>query len=423
MLLVVRQRAFALLWSAGLISRVGDWMLFAALPFYVYARTGSALATGPMFIAETVPPIALGSVAGVFVDRWDHRQTIIAADLARGALLLLLLAAQARGALPLIYVVALLQSAIGQFFWPARGALVPRVVGEEHLQAANALGSLADNLPRLVGPAVGGLLLGLVGLPGVVVADSASFVLSAGLVALIPAPPFPGGTGGQRDALTSPHVTARARWTAFWREWMEGVRIMRGDRTLTALFVAQGVAMAGQGIFEVLRVPFIRDVLHGDAGVFGLLVSIEGVGGLLGGALVGAVGRVIAPGRLLALGVATVAILMLIGVNIPVLPLAVALFAIAGLPMVTWLVSSQTVAQGAAPDRYRGRVLGAYGTMTALATVGGMAVASLGGTHAAVRPLLNVAAGLHVAAAVLAFTLLRTISPLASADDAVAEAV
>ena len=109
--------------------------------------------------------------------------------------------------------------------------------------------------------------------------------------------------------------------------------------------------MAGQGIFEILRVPFIRDVLHGDAAVFGLLVSVEGVGGLLGGALLGAVGRVITPGYLLTLGVAIVAALMFIGVNIPLLPLAVAMFAIAGLPMVAWLVSSQTLVQGAATDR------------------------------------------------------------------------
>ncbi len=105
------------------------------------------------------------------------------------------------------------------------------------------------------------------------------------------------------------------------------------------------------------------------------------------------------------------------------LPLAVGLFAVAGLPMVAWLVSSQTVAQGATPDRYRGRVFGAYGTTTALATVVGMALASVSGTHAAMAPLLNVASGLHVAAAVLAFALPRAVSPAASIDDALAEAV
>ncbi len=417
-LTLLRRRDFALLWSAGFISRLGDWMLFAALPFYVYARTGSALATGAMFIAETVPTILLGSVAGVFVDRWDHRRTMVAAAAARGALLLLLLAAQARDALPLVYVVALLQSAIGQFFWPARGALVPRLIGEERLQAANALASLGDNLPRLVGPAIGGVLLGLVGLSGVVLADSASFLLSAGLVALIAVAPL-----DRETCVPAARVAALTRWTAFWREWAEGLRIVRGNRALTTLFAVQGVAMVGQGIFEVLRVPFIRDVLHGNAQVFGLLVSIEAVGGLLGGALVGAAGHVLAPGRLLALAVAMVAMLMLVGVNVPILPLAVGLFAVAGLPMVAWLVSSQTVAQGAAPDRYRGRVFGAYGTTTALATVGGMALASVGGTHAAIAPLLNVAGGLHVAAAVLAFALPRAAGPEASIDDALAEAV
>ncbi len=412
---LLRQRNFALLWSAGVVSRIGDWMLFAALPFYVYARTDSALATGLMFIVETVPPIVLGSIAGVFVDRWDRRQTMIVADLARGALLLPLLAVQSRAALPVIYVVALLQAALGQFFAPARGALVPRVVGEEHLMAANALGALGDNLPRLAGPAIGGLLLGLVGLPGVVVADSASFLLSAALVTAISLTPLP--TEEHRPMRT----TARARRPAFRREWTDGLQVVRRDRALTALFLVQAAAMAGQGIFEVLRVPFIRDVLHGDAAVFGLLVSIEGVGGLLGGALIGVAGRVIAPGRLLTLGVAAVAALICVGVNIAILPLAVALFAIAGLPMVAWLVSSQTLVQGAATDRSRGRVLGAYGTTTALATLGGMALASATGTHANVVPLLNVAGGLHALAALLAFALLRTDTSIAAPDDALAD--
>lgn len=415
-MILLRQRNFALLWSAGFISRVGNWMLFAALPFYVYARTGSALATGLMFIAETVPPIMLGSIAGVFVDRWDRRRTMIVADLARGALLLPLLAVQSRAALPVIYVVALLQAALGQFFVPARGALVPRVVGEGQLMAANALSALGDNLPRLTGPAIGGLLLGLVGLPGVVVVDSASFLLSAALVTAISLTPRPG------EETRPLRTTARTRRPAFGRAWREGLRTVRRDRTLTALFLVQATAMAGQGIFEVLRVPFIRDVLHGNAAVFGLLVSIEGVGGLLGGTLLGAFGRVIAPGRLLALGVAVVAALMFIGVNIPLLPLAVAVFAIAGLPMVAWLVSSQTLAQGAATDGSRGRVLGAYGTTTALATLGGMVLASATGTHATVVPLLNVAGGLHAGAALLAFALLRASTPVAAPADTLADA-
>jgi len=76
MLAALRQRNFALLWFGQLISLLGDWILFVALPFYIYTLTGSTLATGIMFMVQTLPRLFLGSVAGVFVDRWNRRRTM-----------------------------------------------------------------------------------------------------------------------------------------------------------------------------------------------------------------------------------------------------------------------------------------------------------------------------------------------------------
>ena len=87
MFVLLRQRNYALLWSSQLISQIGNWALFAALPFYVFQLTGSVLATGIMFAVEVIPRILFGSVAGVFVDRWDRRWTMIGANVARGLLL------------------------------------------------------------------------------------------------------------------------------------------------------------------------------------------------------------------------------------------------------------------------------------------------------------------------------------------------
>src|ERR687896_2528980 len=106
MLAVLRQRDFSLLWFGGVLSVVGDYFLFVALPFFVYERTGSALATGAMFVAETLPRLLFGSVAGVFVDRWDRKRTMVLADLSRALILLPLLLVAAGGALALVYAVA-----------------------------------------------------------------------------------------------------------------------------------------------------------------------------------------------------------------------------------------------------------------------------------------------------------------------------
>src|SRR5215207_8565496 len=188
MLAVLRQRNFALLWAGGLISMLGDWLLFIALPFYIYDLTGSTLATGAMFIAETLPILLFGSIGGVFADRWDRKKTMIVADLLRAGLLLLLLVVRSPEWLWAIYLVVFVQSSVGQFFNPAKGALIPQLVDESQLMPANSLNSLGVELTRLIGAPLGGALMALMGLESVVVVDCVSFVVSALLIGLIATP-------------------------------------------------------------------------------------------------------------------------------------------------------------------------------------------------------------------------------------------
>ena len=106
MLAVLRQRNFALLWFGGLISMTGDWVLFIGLPIYIYQLSGSALATSLMFMAQIVPRILLGSLAGVFVDRWDRRQILVVTNLLLALGLLPLMLVRSVEWLWLVYVIA-----------------------------------------------------------------------------------------------------------------------------------------------------------------------------------------------------------------------------------------------------------------------------------------------------------------------------
>src|SRR5258708_7928294 len=152
MLAVLRQRNFALLWFGQLISLTGDYVLIVALPFYTYQLTGSVLATGIMFLVQALPGLFLGSLAGVFVDRWDRRWTMIASDLLRAGVLLFLLLARSRDLVWIIYVVALTEQLISLFFIPAKGAIIPNIVAEQHLLPANSFNSSSDAVPPLVCP-------------------------------------------------------------------------------------------------------------------------------------------------------------------------------------------------------------------------------------------------------------------------------
>ena len=370
MLAVLRQRDFSLLWFGGVLSVIGDYFLFIALPFFVYERTGSVLATGAMFAAETVPRLLFGSVAGVFVDRWDRKRTMVISDLSRALILLPLLVVAAGGPLALVYAVAFVEASVSMLFLPAKSATIPNLVAERDLTAANSLDSLSEEVPSLVGPLLGGALLGIVGLSGLVLLDVGTYLASALLISMIGAP-----TAAPDE---EPDVTAEvavSAWANALKEWLGGLRLIGRDRSIAVLFGVISVATVGEGAVTVLWIIFFRDVLGSGAQEFGYFIAAYGVGGILGGILLGWSSRLIDETRLFALSLIANGLLLIAIFNIAVLPVMVALAVLAGVTVVGWFVTSQTLLQKWVPDRYRGRVFGAYETTQALTLLVGMGVA------------------------------------------------
>ena len=282
MLAVLRQRGFALLWLAGLVSQLGDWALFIALPFWVYERTGSVPATGVTLALYNVPRLLLSPVAGVLVDRCDRRRTLITADLCSAALLLpLLLASSPVGVpvLPVVYAVVFAQACVVHVVGPASGALVPLVVAAPQLVAANALTTLTGGVARLAGPSLGGALLGLAGFEAVVVVDAASFLVSAALVALVavrpataaPAaavdPPAPLRPAGHAHPTGSPGTGVGPHPMHLWADLGQGLRLIAGVRRLRGVLCANGLVMVGYGAVTVLlAAERARPLGPGEAG-------------------------------------------------------------------------------------------------------------------------------------------------------------
>ena len=217
MLAVLRQRNFSLLWFGSVLSIIGDYFLFVALPFFVYEQTGSTLATGTMFAAQTLPRLLFGSVAGVFVDRWDRKKTMVFSDLLRALILLPLLLVVIGGPIALVYAVAFVEAAVSMFFLPAKSAIIPSLVAERDLTAANSLYSLTEDIPSLVGALLGGALLGLIGLSGLVLLDIATYLASALLISLVVAPPS--ASDDEPEGTTEAYVSA---WTNAVGEWLDG---------------------------------------------------------------------------------------------------------------------------------------------------------------------------------------------------------
>lgn len=399
MLALMRQRNVCLLVSAGLISSFGDTVLDIALPFYIYDVTHSAFATGAMFIASTLPVLLIGSVAGVFVDRWDRKRLMVSADLGRVGLMLALLIVHSQETVWIAYVVAFSESAVARFFTPAKSALIPRLVAPEHLTAANALDSMSGNVVNLIAPTVGGAVQVLAGLHGVVLVDSVSFLLSGVLIARLSVPLSARKVSSATDLSLS-------TWGQVWHEWGEGLRLVRKERLVVTVFVVMGLAMLGQGLLTALNVVFVRTVLHGTAQVFGWMVTAAGVGGLLGGLAVTRIKDRITPTALMVLGFEAAGLIVVVRTNVPNLPLFLVLTALAPLFITGLAVGMQTLLQRVVPDHFRGRVFAAFGTTTSVLVLVGLGMGSVLGEHLGAVPVLDLAGVLFMGAGLVTLLLL-----------------
>ena len=413
MLVALRQRNFALLWFGQLISLTGDYVLIVALPFYTYQLTGSVLATGVMFLVQALPGLFLGSLAGVFVDRWDRRWTMIASDLLRAGVLLFLLLVRSRDLVWIIYAVAFTEQLISLFFIPAKGAIIPNLVEEQHLMAANSLNSTSDAITRLVGPPLGGALLALLGLSSTVFVDSVSYLVSAVMILLIsmPARLLPAGEALAVDQKEETEQKTKSSMlvtlVGVWREWLDGLRLVIHERILLTLFVAGAIIMLSQGIINVLIVVFVKAILHGDASTFGLLITFQGIGMLAGAVLVGQLGKRLKPAYLLALGTVPAGMAVLAIVNVANIVLTLALITVVGVLVVSFFITEQTLLQSAVADEYRGRVLGAYSTTSSLFYIIGIGCGSVLGGLLGVVGALDISGALFALAGVVALLMLR----------------
>lgn len=397
MFALFRDRNFVLWWLGGRISIMGDYILIAALPFYVFSVSKSVPATALIFMAQMLPPIVLGSVVGVYVDRWDRRRTMIMAELVLATVLLPLLAVRSGPSIWIVPLAAMAEAAAFQFVPPAASALIPAIVSRERLAPANALLAIGTNLAVLIGPPAGALVLHALGLSGVVLFDVASYLFAAATVSLVTVQP---------EAVVKPGTDDTARVASFWREWIEGLHLIRSKRWIAGLFAMEATTMFGGGMIWVVSIVFIERILHQGALQYGWWLSLSAVGGIVGSFVMGYIAPRLPPSRLIAAGCIIDGLIWLVVVRFQTLPVLLALAPLGAIGGTFWSVSAQTMLQTDIADQYLGRIFGAYGAIASLAVLLGLGVASVLGGVVGIALLLGVAGSLSVVAGLIALVLL-----------------
>jgi MFS family permease len=361
---VLRNPQFLALWLAQLISSFGDWLALVALFSLVTFRWNApADHVSGLMLSYVVPFAFLGPLAGVFVDRWNLKRTMIASDLLRAVLAAAMAFASE---LWQIYALIFLLSAVSTFFIPAQSALIPLLVRKQELLPANALNSQTIHLTKVLGPAAAGVVVAWAGERACFLLDAVSFTASAALLTTLTASRVPAAAAEGLRA-----ILAHLR---------EGLEFLWRHRALRFVVTSMVACIFAIGAFDALVAVYVRDIIGAGPEIFGALISIVGVGTILGSYAVGRYAQqwprvLIVVAGIAGLG-AGVAMLALAGKSWPAVGASLWL----GITVALVMVPAQTLTQEVTPSALLGRV---SSTSISLVTVSQLVAIGIAGKLAA----------------------------------------
>jgi MFS family permease len=383
------QPAYRRLFVARTVSQWGDAFNVVALALLVYELTGSGLGVSGVVIAEILPVLVLAPVAGALIDRLPRVRVMVVADLVRALLALALPFVDT--SVVAVYAVALGLSAGAVFFNPAAQSVLPAIVRERELVAANSGLWTVAVLSQVVLAPLAGVVVATYGFTWAFWVNAASYLLSAAVLRGLDVAGAPAATGARR-----------------WREDVrEGLRTLGGDRLLRALATGQFLAALSAGATSALLVVLAREHLGVGAARYGLLLGAIGIGAVAGPLLLNRLTDdprrpryVFGPFVLRAVVDAVVATVTGLGA-------ALAALVAYGLGTSTGAVTFNSLLQAETPERLRGRVFAGFDMLWQL---GRLLSLLLGGVLAdafGIRAVYYLGAALLLAAALVGWRGLR----------------
>ncbi len=343
----LRSRNYRLFFGGQSVSLIGTWMTRIATSWLIYRLTGSALALGIVSFAGQIPAFVLGPIAGVWVDRWDRRRTLVITQILSMGQSLALAALALPGIItvPEVLALSLFQGLINAVDMPARQAfLIEMIERRSDLGNAIALNSSMVNAARLIGPAVAGVVVAALGEGYCFLIDGVSYI---GVVASL--------------LLMSvrPAATVRRPTTA-WRDLVDGWQYVSRFRPIRSLLLLlMLISLVGQP-YTVLMPVFASQALHGNSYTLGFLVAASGVGALAGAVTLAMRRTVVGLGRVVFVSA------MLFGAGLigfglsSWLWLSLSLMLVTGFGMMRHMAATNTILQTIVEEDKRGRAMAFY---------------------------------------------------------------
>lgn len=351
------------------ISQFGDFVFNFTLGVWIAATVAAGqpwapLAFGATILAGYLPALVIGPWAGVFVDRWQHRRTLITMDILRGCLIALMILFT--GALPLpwhfspfvtiglVCIINLLESTCGQFFNPAITGLIGQIVPQQQQPEAEGLSLALNSTAKLLGPILGPVLYFSVGIFWCLLIDVISFFISVMTI----------------RAIQAAHIERPAtEQQQFWRDFSQGLRFSFQERVIRALTIAIFIVTLGMGAVDALFIFFIQRNLHTDLSLSGILVSAIGLGSIIGAIGLGKFASKIGLIRLLYASLLGMGLSLLLYSRLTSFPLAVLMAFFVGIIVTGVNVAIGPLLLQATPPELIGRVSSMLNTFSMLGNI------------------------------------------------------
>jgi MFS family permease len=288
---IFRNKNFFLIWIGQSISLFGDYLYIIALMWWVLEKTGSTAAMASVAICSSLPTIILGPFAGTFVDRVDKRKLLILMDIGRGITICIPGILYFLNYLQVwhIFIIAALLSSMTIFFNPALNSFIPRIVDKGKLVRANFLSQMSNNLSGVLGPALGGILVALIGAGTVMLFDALSFFLSVVAIFFV--------------RIKTEKVSVQRERKKFTYDLLEGLNFIRTESGILGLVILFSLLNFFVAPVGVLIPLVVKNILNMGAEGFGVLGSSISVGMVLGSLFLGMAGGVRSKGSFITAGI------------------------------------------------------------------------------------------------------------------------
>ena len=361
---VLRIPSLRRLWMAQIVSIFGDFLaIFAVFSVVTFKLHGTATQVSMILVSYLLPLAFIGPIAGVFVDRWNVKRTMITSDLIRAALVLPLVFVTN---LNQIYLSFLALSTVSSFFMPAQAITIRSLVPQAGLMSANALMFQAVQVMQIVSPFIAGALVAFLGAASCFWIDTFSFLFSAGMVFTIAL---------ENRAAPVLATDGQSKLRSLVSSLLEGMKFILTHGAISFVIISMTAGMFAIRCFGALIAVYVRDVLAASTVLFGALSSLVGVGMIIGTQSINRFGRQRSKKHMVVAGLLGIGLAILeVAAFSSVVTTVIGMLGV-GFGVAFIMVPAQTLLQEETPKAMLGRVSSSMMSVLAIAQVLAMVIA------------------------------------------------